>query len=652
MEHLPLFISASALLLWVLTALLWPGQVRLSTRAVGLGLSLVQLGASIWAAVRTFGETSGVRWSGIWFSLSASDTFEVSFVVEHLSAVMWLVVSVVASMLAYFSMLSQLRNTRSASRGETVALPLLTFGAVFVLISANFVAYYFGWVLVVFSGFLAIGFSSTARDERARAAFRYVILSILPEMIFAAGILGCHFAVGSLSFSELNERGISTVPRWAVMCLVLGTMLRNLQIPFMQCARYVAFARAGSYSVLFIGHAALTSALFAKLFPLISSVEGIEYFAILPAVTALAAATLALAEEDPATLTAYLVSYLSASVFMSGLAGDYQASQALAYTGTIAVFLFANTLTELPAAQPMARWFTMISVLMLTGLSLSGWGWARYLEYVGLVNSGEQTSVLHWFLLGVKLVADLVMGFALWAQARDRWLMRTSSNETTRWDVVVPLALVALAGLAIVSGGRPFGGMAGSLPFEQLPSIAWFEVLVSAPGGTSASTAMSLIGSDVDIIARVIVVSVFVIPMLLGTLWLFRESKNIVEFRAFCRRVLEKVSGGKGLDSRLWDWFFNPVSKALGKAASYVDSRVIDYVLADAWLKPARWVRSIFTFIEETILDRKIIDGLGEAVATVGKSLRLVQNGQVQFYFAIGLLLMGAIVIKFIVVGR
>lgn len=94
-----------------------------------------------------------------------------------------------------------------------------------------------------------------------------------------------------------------------------------------------------------------------------------------------------------------------------------------------------------------------------------------------------------------------------------------------------------------------------------------------------------------------------------------------------------------------------PLNATLGSAAAFFDSRILDRLMADIWVTPARFVRKVFLVFENKVLDQQLIDGLAEAVASIGKSLRLVQNGQVQFYFALGLILMGAVVIKFVVVG-
>lgn len=652
MERLPLFISIGSFLLWAVTALLWPGPIKTATRGVGFGFSLVQLGAAIWAAIRVFSDTTGVKWSGVWFRLDSTDVFAISFNIDTVAMVLWLCAAVFVAAMAYFALLAQITSARSNSRGEATAAPLLGLGAILTIASANFITYFFGWSLIIYVAFMAIGFSQTARDERARASFRYVILNLLPEMLFFAGILGCYVGAGTLSFSELNEKAAGAVPAWAVVCLVIGTMLRNMQIPLMQTARYVAFARSAAFPVYFIGHAILAPLIFAKIYPVIASVSGIEYLAVVPAITALAAAVLALPEEDPVMTTGWLISYVAASVFLSGLVGDFQAAQALAFTGAIAVFLFANALTELPLGQPGSGWFAMIAMVALTGVPIAGWGWARYLEYIGLMQVHQDVPALSWSVLGLKILADIVMGFALWGVARERWLTRESSSKA-RLDVIIPLGLIALGCLAVLTGGRPFGGMSGNLVFEQFPAVAWYERLISAPAGatTENSGAISLIGSDVDIITRVLAIGVFIIPALLGGLWLFRDLKGIADFRAGAGRIIEKAGRKRGLDSLLWDWFFNPVSKSLGRAAAFFDTRAVDFVFADMWIKPVRLVRGAFAYLESAILDRRIIDGLGEAVGTIGKSLRLVQNGQVQFYFAIGLILMSAIIVKFIVAG-
>jgi hypothetical protein len=264
----------------------------------------------------------------------------------------------------------------------------------------------------------------------------------------------------------------------------------------------------------------------------------------------------------------------------------------------------------------------------------------------------EEVSALRWGVLGVKILADIVMGLALWGVARERWLTRESASKA-RLDVIIPLSLIALGCIAALTGGRPFGGMTGNMVFEQFPAVAWYERLVSAPAGSESanSGAITLIGSDIDIITRVLVTGVFIIPALLGGLWLFRDLKGIADFRAVAGRIIEKAGRKRGLDSLLWDWVFSPAGKQLGRAAAFFDARAVDYVFADMWLKPVRLVRGAFAYLENAILDRRLIDGLGEAVGTIGKSLRLVQNGQVQFYFAMGLILMSAIIVKFIVLG-
>ncbi|MBI3543995.1 MAG: hypothetical protein HY075_12050 [Deltaproteobacteria bacterium] len=468
-----------------------------------------------------------------------------------------------------------------------------------------------------------------------------------------AGMLGCYATFNTLSFAGINEKAGAEGASCAMICLIVGTMLRNLQMPLMQNARNLAAARSSATPVFFIGHAIVSSALFAKIYPALMATDGIQYLAVIPALTAIAAALLALPEEDPFMFIGWLVSYVCSSVYLSGLAGHYQAAHALALTGSVAAFLFACALSEFAEEDRTMKWFVGVAMLVLTGLPISGWGWARYLEYAGLFHNEAPVPPFHWVMLGMKILADIFMGIALWGVVRERWMVRESAARI-KWDVIVPLTIVGLACIAASVGGRASGGLAGEADLNLFAGAAWFEKLIVAPvanGAKAAAGASELIGTDADIFARLSVVGSLLIPALLAGLWIFRDRKSLEEFRSFCRRAIRKLGQVPGQDPKLWTWVIRPLSGSLGRAAAFFDSNILDRAFADIWARPARMVRNAFIVIEKNIIDGQLIDGLAEAVASIGKSLRLVQNGQVQFYFALGLILMGAVIVKFVVVG-
>lgn len=655
MERLPLFISIGAFLAWVFVALGFDKKLSSAARGIGLGLSLVQLGSAVWATYRIFSETGGVHWSGVWFSLGSGTVFELNFNVDPITVVMWMGLSLFASIEAYFAFLSQIKGAPSQLRGESVALPILGTGALCALSSGNFISYYFGWALIAVAAFMAVSFSEPNREDRSSASFRYFILSVIPEVLFVAGMLGCYASYGTMSFGELNSKVATLNPAWAIYLLVAGTMLRNLQIPFMQNVRYLASAKEASNPIFFMGHAIVSSILFAKIYPAIAATDGIQYFIAVPAITAIAAAVLALPEQDPSMIVGLLVSYVCASVFMSGLSGAFQAAHALALNGALGAFLLAATITNFSEEKRGTRWFLGAATLVMTGLPITGWGWARYLEYVGFVHNDSLQSWFRWIVFGTKILADILMAIALWGLVRERWLDRQGRDGGLRFEVLSPLAILCLSCLAISTGGRLLGGMVGSTDLSAMPNLSWFERLIVPPAGMTRSVTSSydLIGSDTDITARVLVGAAFLIPALLSGLWFFRDKKSLEEFREGCRNIVAKlgVAPGTNQNSILWVWILKPLHNWVGRGAAFFDSRVVDVIVADIWARPARFIRNVFMFIERAIIDKRLVDGLAESISVIGRSLRLVQNGQVQFYFAVGLILMGAVVIKFVVVG-
>lgn len=648
MEKLPLIISAALFTAWAIVALTATGRYRVAARSSSLGLSLLQLGSAVWAAVRVFTEPSGVKWGGSWFAVSSGEVFEASVAVDALGAVLWLMLSVFLAMFAYFALLEQLHGEHEQSRGEAVALPIMGLGSLIVLCATNFLTFYFGWALISAMGFLAVSLSAPSQEERGDLSFRYAILSVFSESFFLAGMISVFAGIGTLSFAEANEKAASGIPSWSVVCLVVGFMLRSLQMPLVQTMKQLVVARKSSLPVLFIGYAAASSAIFTKIYPIIVSNENMQFLAIIPALTGLFAALLALPAQEPTLFVGTLLTYVFASVFLSGLMGDYQAAQALAIGGGAGVFFFATALTGLSSGERGARWPLVIGALILTGFPASSWGWARYLEYLGLLHSENRLAPLQGTLAGVKILADLVMGVALWRVVRERWLAKVTESKI-RWEAVVPVLFLGLANLSISVGGRPFGGVLGAIPIDSAPEIAWFERLVQAPGSLHVSSAaIDLQGTDTDILARILVVSVLLFPATLSILWLFRDGKAMEDFHGFCKNVVSKLKGVRSLEMIFWEVVLPPLKRAVARFTAFFDLYIIDYLMADLWLRPARFIRRAFAFFETAVLDRGVVDGLAAAVGTIGKSLRLVQNGQVQFYFALGLLLMAAIVIKFV----
>jgi len=62
-------------------------------------------------------------------------------------------------------------------------------------------------------------------------------------------------------------------------------------------------------------------------------------------------------------------------------------------------------------------------------------------------------------------------------------------------------------------------------------------------------------------------------------------------------------------------------------------------------------VRDVFVVIEQRIIDRGLIDGLQRDLRASANRCGSCRTDQVQFYFALGLILMGGVVIRFVIWG-
>jgi formate hydrogenlyase subunit 3/multisubunit Na+/H+ antiporter MnhD subunit len=648
MEATPLLVSLGILLLWTVTALLVGGRGRLTARALGLAFALAHGGCAIWATVRVYSELA-TRWSGTWFSLSAAESIQLMFSVDALGATLWCALSLALVLFAYFALIGQVRGARVQTSAAAAALPLLAGAALLTIVAENFVTYFFGWSAIGALGFMAVAFSTPAKDERAGASVRYFVLSAFSNALFVAGLLGIYSAQGSLAFVDINARA-ATAPAWPILCLIAGSMLRTLQIPLMQVARYLSSAGFAAAPVFILGHCLIAGTLIAKLYPSIIALDEAKYFAAVPAVTALVAGIFAVIEQEPARVIGWISSYVCAAVFLSGLAGDYQAAQASALTGALGVLVLSTCLSEFAPSDRGARWLLAFGAAIFAGLPFMGWGWARYLEYVGLLRGD---GALQGVFAGLKILADAVIALAVWSQVREAWFSRPGSDVKTRWEIMAPISLAAIASFAVVVGGRPLGGLLGNELFELFPGGVWFERLVLPPAGAARAlkAARDAAGTDADIWSRILTIAVFVLPALVAAAWLFRERKAFEEFRAATRRLSKRLRYPTGIESLLWDSVLIRAASGAGRVAAAFDSRVVDAVFGALWATPARLFTRAFDFVERTVLDRSLVDSLAAGVVSLGKSLRLVQNGQVQFYFALGLIIMGAIVVRFLLAG-
>ncbi len=249
-----------------------------------------------------------------WFSI---DLLKVKFSinVDMLSVLMMFTVNTVSSMVHIYS-ISYMSEDRARIRFLSY-LSLFTFFMLMLVVSSNFVQLFFGWEGVGLCSYLLIGFwfeKQSAND----AALKAFLVNRVGDMALIIGIFLIFYVCGSLDFNDvlyqthgkldatLGSSGIRYIDLICV-CLFIGSMGKSAQLGL---HTWLPDAMEGPTPVSALIHAAtmVTAGVFllARCSPLLEhSIVVLQYIAVIGAITAFVAATVAMVQNDIKRIIAY-----------------------------------------------------------------------------------------------------------------------------------------------------------------------------------------------------------------------------------------------------------------------------------------------------------------------------------------------------------
>jgi len=244
-------------------------------------------------------------------------TLEVSYYVDALTAVMLVMVSVVATCIMIYSV-GYMHGDERYSRFFAY-MSLFCFAMFTLVLSSSLLLLYVGWELVGLCSYLLIGFWFE-RKVAADAAKKAFITTRIGDVGFAIGILLIFQYVPSLQYSDIfaaAQRGVipSNILAIAAVLLFCGAVGKSAQFPLHV---WLPDAMAGPSPVSALIHAATMVAagvfMVARLFPLffITASESL-FLGVSPLlivgfiglITAIMAATLAVVQTDIKRVLAY-----------------------------------------------------------------------------------------------------------------------------------------------------------------------------------------------------------------------------------------------------------------------------------------------------------------------------------------------------------
>jgi NADH-quinone oxidoreductase subunit L len=272
---------------------------------------LGSLGLSVWALIEVMaapGHLLPVPDIN-WVIIEGGITIHLGLIVDSLTAVMLIVVSLVSLMVQIYSQ-GYMHGDPGYHR-YFAFMSLFTGSMLALVLADNLLFVYVFWEMVGLCSYLLIGFWFH-RPAAANAAKKAFIVTRLGDFGFLAAILLLYFNAHTFDIAELHSMAITgalagTTLTWAAIGIFAGAVGKSAQFPL---HTWLPDAMEGPTPVSALIHAATMVAagvfLVARTFPLFShSVEAVTTVAIIGGFTAIFAASMGLVMTDIKRVLAY-----------------------------------------------------------------------------------------------------------------------------------------------------------------------------------------------------------------------------------------------------------------------------------------------------------------------------------------------------------
>ncbi|MGZ0019345.1 NADH-quinone oxidoreductase subunit L [Nitrosomonas sp. wSCUT-2] len=281
--------------------------------------------------------------------ISGDTHFEIGFLIDHLSATMMIVVSLVSLMVHIYT-IGYMHDDPGYQRFFSY-ISLFTFSMMMLVMSNNFLQLFFGWEAVGLVSYLLIGFWYT-RPTAVYANLKAFLVNRVGDFGFLLGIALVLMYFGTLDYTavfaqapELIEKSVEIIPgfHWLVITLIcillfIGAMGKSAQFPLHV---WLPDSMEGPTPISALIHAAtmVTAGIFmvARMSPLFELSEmALSTILIIGGITTLFMALVAVVQTDIKRVVAY--STLSQLGYMTVALGASAYSAAIFHLMTHAFF--------------------------------------------------------------------------------------------------------------------------------------------------------------------------------------------------------------------------------------------------------------------------------------------------------------------------
>jgi len=276
---------------------------------VTIAALLGSLGLSVWALLEVMATGQPLPVPDITWAVVDGLTIKLGLIMDQLTAVMLIVVTVVSLMVQIYSQ-GYMKGDAGYARYYAF-MSLFTASMLGLVLADNLLFVYVFWEMVGLCSYLLIGFWFH-KPEAANAAKKAFIVTRLGDFGFLAAILLIFFNTGTLDITQLHGLAATgalagTTLTWAAIGIFAGAAGKSAQFPL---HTWLPDAMEGPTPVSALIHAATMVAagvfLVARTFPLFShSTEALTTVAVVGGFTAIFAATMGLVMNDIKRVLAY-----------------------------------------------------------------------------------------------------------------------------------------------------------------------------------------------------------------------------------------------------------------------------------------------------------------------------------------------------------
>ncbi|MBO6576617.1 MAG: NADH-quinone oxidoreductase subunit L [Rhodothermales bacterium] len=452
------------------------------------------------------------------FTWLAAGDFSVDFAyrIDQLSILMTLIVTGVGSLIHLYS--AGYMHDDPGYWRFFAYLNLFIFAMLNLVLGDNLLVLFLGWEGVGLCSYLLIGFWYTDLKNSA-AANKAFIMNRVGDFAFLMAMFIFVREIGALDFATLLAEGPNmeqTMINWAVLLLFIGATGKSAQIPLFT---WLPDAMAGPTPVSALIHAAtmVTSGLYllARMSPVVLEAPGMmAVVAVVGALTAIVAATIAITQNDIKKVLAYsTVSQLGFMFMASGVGAFFVA---IFHVMTHAFFkgcLFLGsgsvihgmhhvehelehdghghhldpqdmrTMGGLKKYMPHTRRTFFVSTLAIAGIPLLSGFFSKDEILFKVFEAGFNGAPIAWLVWAVGVITALLTAiymtrcYVLTFEGEPRWPHAdTLHPHESPWQMTVPLYV-----LAVLSVG---GGWVGfPAVFEAIGLESWIHHWLGANYG-------------------------------------------------------------------------------------------------------------------------------------------------------------------------